>query len=359
MLDEKDYINAKKLYLEGYSLRSIESILGINRKIISIKLKEENINIKYRPSSDIEQKILKLYKSGLSITSISKQLNINRHTISKKLYKNNVISSSNNYINSDLDIKILELYKKKYSIKKISFMLNISANKVWDCLVKNKYSPNKYNKFNFNSNIFKIIDTEAKAYWLGFLYADGYVNETRGLELCLAAKDKNHLEKFKNFIESDQNIKFKKSSNSYRLSIDSIELVQDLIRLGCFQNKSLILDFPVNKQVPENLIHHFMRGYFDGDGCISINTKKKYYLFSVLGTDNFLDKYDSYILNILNKNKPNKRQANGRASSIQYGGRLQILKIYNFLYQDATIYLERKYNKFAVLRQNRMKSQDD
>ena len=76
----------------------------------------------------------------------------------------------------------------------------------------------------------------------------------------------------------------------------------------------------------------------------------------------FLDKYEDYILNILNRTNRNKRRYNGQALSIQYAGTEKVYKIYNFLYKDATIYLDRKYNKFlknAVLRQDRKKSRDD
>lgn len=148
-------------------------------------------------------------------------------------------------------------------------------------------------------------------------------------------------------METNQNIKFREKTNSYRISIDSIELVQDLIKLGCFKNKSLILEFPTNKQVPKHLIHHFMRRYFDGDGCISYTTDKTL-RFILVGNKAFLDKYEVYLLKILNKKNANKRTYTGKAEEMHYGGNKQVEKIFNFLYKDATIYLKRKFEIFKL-----------
>lgn len=263
----------------------------------------------------------KLYKEGKSLRQIGDLLSIDRKKLSKKLKEDGTIIRDPNKNSVDKG--------KAKRIKKV------------------------------DKSIFERIDTEEKAYWLGFLYADGYVSD-KGVELTLKAEDLKHIEKFKAFMKSEHKISYKKNTNAYRICITSQEIAQDLINLGCAQCKSLTLTFPSKEQVPEYLIHHFMRGYFDGDGCIAYGQGQ--YRLSILGTSEFLDKYEDYILNILNRTNRNKRRYNGQALSIQYAGTEQVYKIYNFLYKDATIYLNRKYNKFlknAVLRQDRKKSQDD
>lgn len=122
--------------------------------------------------------------------------------------------------------------------------------------------------------------------------------------MTLKKDDLDHIEKFKTFMKSDHKISFREHQQAYRFSIYSTELAADLIKLGCFQNKSLILEFPTEKQVPRELIHHFMRGYFDGDGCISYGQGQL--RFSVIGTELFLQRYEEIILKELNRNKPNK-----------------------------------------------------
>ena len=89
---------------------------------------------------------------------------------------------------------------------------------------------------------------------------------------------------------------------------------------------------------------------FKNAKVLDLTKEKGYYNLSVLGTKEFLDEYENILMKELKKEKRNKRTQNGQALGIQYGGRMQLLKIYNFLYKDATIYLERKIQKFAVLR---------
>lgn len=96
-----------------------------------------------------------------------------------------------------------------------------------------------------NKFIFDKIDNEEKAYWLGFLYADGSVGSTDNrVELGLAEKDYNHLVKFKNFIGLDNNISYRPQTKSYRYSFKNKIFKEILIKQGCVPKKSLILDFP-------------------------------------------------------------------------------------------------------------------
>lgn len=117
-------------------------------------------------------------------------------------------------------------------------------------------------------------------------------------------EDLSHIIKFKEFMKCDNKISFRAKQKAYRIAIYSKELALDLIKLGCFQNKSLILKFPTEQQVPKHLIHHFMRGYFDGDGCVTSGQGQL--RFSVIGTKLFLEKYEERLLKQLNRTKSNK-----------------------------------------------------
>ena len=131
-------------------------------------------------------------------------------------------------------------------------------------------------------NHFEKIDTEEKAYWLGFLYADGSVGSKENkIELGLAEKDLSQVEKFKQFIGLDNKISYRKNTKSYRSSFRSQKCKQDLISQGCVPKKSLILTFPTEQQVSHSLICHFMRGYFDGDGWFT-NTSDCFQVLSEL-----------------------------------------------------------------------------
>lgn len=69
-------------------------------------------------------------------------------------------------------------------------------------------------------------------------------------------------------------------------SLRSQKTVNDLKRLGCTEQKSLNLTFPTKEQVPPHLLHHFIRGYFDGDGSISLYNND--YHVSIVGTESFI-----------------------------------------------------------------------
>jgi hypothetical protein len=199
----------------------------------------------------------------------------------------------------------------------------------------------------FNYKVFDEIDTEEKAYWLGFLYADGSV-ERRGnhVELSLKLSDFGHLEKYKIFLGSSLTVK--KDSFRCRFTVCNEHFNHRLINLGCTNNKSLTLKFP-DKNIfkSENLIRHFIRGYFDGDGGISYTEKSK--STCILGTFEFLTELLTY-LPCQKKTFYRDKRWTGNTFGIQYS-KIDSVDLLNYLYSNSNIYLDRKYilfQKFAV-----------
>lgn len=227
-------------------------------------------------------------------------------------------------------------------------------------------------EYYYNEKYFEKIDNEHKAYWLGFLYADGYIepiyrnNKIKAfrIEIGLSSTDKQHLECFINDIESNVPIKEKiqKINNQEYLSckvrINNTKMCKDLINLGCTTKKSLTLTFPTIDQVPLVYVKDFIRGYFDGDGCISYSERNyidkrnnKQYLqknivSSFIGTQNFLLDVIN-ILSAYNINfKYNKNPHCGSACEIRLTKHSELVNLFCFLYKDSTIYLSRKKEKF-------------
>lgn len=213
----------------------------------------------------------------------------------------------------------------------------------------------KYNRYTYVSNFFEKIDTEEKAYWLGFLYADGCVRDglkSKKIEITLSAVDKDHLIKFRNAISPNNTItkrvikKFGKTFIHSRLVLSSNKIAADLVKLGCTPRKTKTLSFPTF--IPKHLMPHFMRGYFDGDGSIWI-TKEEYCL-SVEGNEKFLKTYRDWFLKELevtySKIYRDKRSEN-RSYKKQGTDAVRILR---YLYKDASVYLRRKYSVFISYR---------
>lgn len=110
--------------------------------------------------------------------------------------------------------------------------------------------------------------SEESCYWAGFIAADGNVDIKDRIRIMLKYSDVEHLHKFKGFLQSSHAI----SSNTTtydRCSFEftNAEMCEALeINYNIVPNKSLIYQFPV--YVPDRYLRHYIRGYFDGDGCI-------------------------------------------------------------------------------------------
>ncbi len=206
-------------------------------------------------------------------------------------------------------------------------------------------------KYNFDESYFDKINTPEKAYWLGFLYADGNVCNNL-LKIKLKRSDEDHLTKFKESIKSehpirrDNYIRNNKTYYNSTFSIYSTKLCIKLFNLGMIPNKSLIIEHP---KIFKKYESDFIRGYFDGDGCIYVHYKypncKTWSIGS--GSKKFILKLKEILENRLNI-KITFKQKKRNFYSIHVCSKLAIQKIFNFMYKNSTIHLERKYNKFLM-----------
>ena len=249
-----------------------------------------------------------------------------------------------------------EKYEETKSIYKVAKFYNKNYKTIISLMdyynIKRTVGSQGARKHYYDEDYFEIIDTEDKAYWLGFIMADGCIykgsdkNSFR-LQINLKTDDKILLELFQKCIKSDYKIQDKVLNNKYHVStvkINSTKMCNDLIKHGVTERKSLICEFPVT--VPDNLIHHFIRGYFDGDGCISVSdTDHLRYKFSIVGGKDMLEKIQEYLPGTYLYHLKNRELI----VELQTCNIENIRNIFNYLYKDATIFLPRKYNKFCKI----------
>ena len=232
--------------------------------------------------------------------------------------------------------------------------------------LKDKYGDdiikNINNKKEVDSNYFEKIDTEKKAYWLGFLTADGYISSNDNtIELCLKAEDKKHIEKFKKDLKSNHKISKKTSKlnnkmfDAYKISIKDIKLNNDLHFLGLNNKKSNNAYIPF-RFIPNELMPHYIRGLFDGDGSLYKLNQGKQIGITICTTisEYMIEDITKYIKNELNIDVKYNNSRN--VTDIRIYKTSDVNKFYNWLYKDANIYLKRKYDKFAALGQGYKKS---
>lgn len=219
----------------------------------------------------------------------------------------------------------------------------------------------------FNENYFENIDTEHKAYFLGFISADGCVSHRtkncKVLSINIHKQDINILNKFKVEIRFSGEISMNNvRSNMCTMFCHSIKMVNDLAKYNVIPNKTKNLIFP---NLPEDLIRHYMRGYFDGDGCVSIHKDKRFnncdrgQINLVSASYNFIKRYvDILICNCnVKNNKISDRNSRSSYYVIDWGKLIDVENIYHFFYKDALIYLERKKEKYdEVMKINSLKN---
>lgn len=367
MIKLDNYVKATILYCNGYSLRQIEIETGINRKILSIYMKGLGFKInnrvgnsgydKYQVWEEAKQRWL---TSGMneSIKQICKELHTTSGSFRKWLreqgYEIKPKSTKRDIESEKFKLEnALALRLDGYTLHEISRMVKIDRSKLSDFLIDNGINSYEEMRMSVDEKVFEVIDTQEKAYWLGFLYADGWVfyNYRYGVELALKADDYSHLVKFKKFMATEAKIKEKiitlneKHHRAYRISIFSKKIAEDLMKLGCIPNKSLVLKFPSEDKVPSKYILDFIRGYFDGDGCIYIpKNLRGQPCLSIVGTKDFL----LGIRRILNLTDT-KMFKKGQAYSTRHAGTKQVVRILDKLYGEAPVYLERKYLKYQKL----------
>lgn len=253
----------------------------------------------------------------------------------------------------EIEKKVLDYYQyDNLSSDKIASLLNINRKTVYAILRKNNIKSRTLSeaamKYTCNDSFFNVINTEEKAYWLGALYADGNVSKkaSKSGQIFLTAKDKEWVEKFMSSINSsnkprsEYHTKFK--STIWKAQITSLQMYNDLVNLGCVPVKSNIIRMP---DISKTLTHHFIRGYFDGDGTVGIYKNLETHNWKILksgfcsGSQKFLED----ILQILPTK--NKNITYKSVYIVQLSLKDSII-LHNYMYQDSTIYLQRKKDKF-------------
>jgi hypothetical protein len=241
--------------------------------------------------------------------------------------------------------KSVSLYQEGHTIAEIHRMTGVSKNRMTLALREMNIPVRKTGSspsYQYRQDAFSVIDTQEKAYWLGFLYADGWVStKLDKFYLTISDKDEEHLKEYRDFLCPDRPIERDRSRNSVRVSIVSKRLTQDLVKLGCTPRKSLTLKAPTEEMVPKHLVHHFIRGYFDGDGCARLSKKDTRVSVSFVGTEDIINYIVGYFKEreILFKSKPRKVK---NVWVWECEATTAVRGIYNHLYWDSHTHLNRK-----------------
>jgi len=216
-----------------------------------------------------------------------------------------------------------------------------------------------HRKYNLDESFFEKIDSEEKAYWLGFFSGDGTITDENRLKLRLAIKDKVHLKKFKEIVQWNGRDYFPKGQKALEVNFRSFKMVKDLANYFVTPRKTFAVKFP---NIPKSLERHFIRGVFDADGCIcrsiSISRGKSGQLyichrgeFDIQGNKEFILAIQSRLVE-LGLPITSISYSSKSINRVRYGGINQLKTVYKYLYEDATVFLERKKGLFGDILKN-------
>ncbi len=193
---------------------------------------------------------------------------------------------------------------------------------------------------------FDVIDTEEKAYWFGFVTADGCVYRDpthHRLQVRLAWKDKVHLEKLRRALGYGGKVTYVKNGlkgayDAAHLAVNSKGLVAALARLGIGPRKAhTVRPCP---RVPDEFLTAYWRGVLDGDGCIS-STKRGAWVVALVGSRFVCAGFKAFVEAVVPVHS-SVRPCNG-SFRVYYGGNESPRRILHLLYDGAAVYLDRKY----------------
>lgn len=285
-------------------------------------------------------------------SNLVKHFSVSEKTIRRNLKEYNIqIAPLEDRIDND---KLIEAFKKHGSYLQASKEIGISEPCARKRLKDMGYISKKEQygalKNKLDVNIFKDIDTQEKAYWLGFFAADGCVYESSKslyFQINLSLDDIDHLRKLKEFLNTTYEVTQK--NRVCTLQFSSKRFCENLIANSITPRKTKTYKMPTLRK---DLVRHFIRGYFDGDGCISYKEDRNEFSFQLItASKDFLEQTKKLLPFKTNITiHGDKKYPNSKYYYLRIGNKNEIEKAFDYLYKDATIYLERKYEIFSIIK---------
>ena len=205
--------------------------------------------------------------------------------------------------------------------------------------------------YTINHEAFDVVAPES-AYWWGFIYADGSVCRHKSLTVGLRHTDVDHVIALNEFLQSDAPVKIRdrwlKPHKGAYLHVTSQHMGARLEELGVLAHRPSV-DLVI-KNLPQKFTSHWLRGYFDGDGSVDYH-KNKQPRIRFCGRLELVSWIRKTLADECARNPKLKfyKHATG-LYYIGYSGTRSVAVIMEYMYRDATIFLERKLLKYKNVR---------
>lgn len=358
LVHEKEII---KEYLSGSTYKKLGKKYNVCLETIRKFLMKRVVHRRNtRFSEKIESEICNTYLSGETTHITANKYGTCHATVCNILKRNRIERRTHKKLNDEQIEKVCQEYLNGASIPQLADKFIVCGVTILNVLkeknVKRRTISEAVRIYSLDENFFNIIDSEEKAYWLGFIIADGCVTEYT-LHMRLQIGDTRHLEKLKLALDSMHPIVIVQCENEageeYEqavLNITSKKLVTALNKYGVIKNK--VFKTYISENIPKEFMPHLCRGLVDGDGGINYDKSCKTWGINLAGTKRLLKEFDVFVqfyANIKNQRTLYKMK---RSFKIVYKGNIQAFKVGTLLYENSNINcrLDRKYDNFFEIK---------
>ncbi len=361
------------LYQEGLSIPAIATRFYICKATVWHLLSREGVKRRRCKLSEEQQGgVVRLYDEGLPLTTIADMFRVSRQVITNVLKRKGRKGSSGmsaRELTEKQQEEIVKMYKEGMSLRAIAGKSTISYGTVHRLLQQKGVelrprieAVNKtLTRYKHDETFFDVIDTEEKAYWIGFIMADGHIEHPDNtdlyvLHLGLKLSDRGHITKLKASLKSShQTYSYKLAS----LRLHSKGLCKALIRHGVVPRKSY--EELVPPQMPDELLRHFWRGYFDGDGSLYIanngkrkdGSVRKQWCLNLLGSRSLLESFIDWTWShrvLVRRPTLHPTNPNCKTLEVKPRRKTEVIGITRAMYEGAAVYLDRKMEKYLELK---------
>lgn len=361
-LTEKQREISKNMLDNGKSISEIERVLGISH--MAVKLEREGLYTRKRVNKPLspndKEKIVELKEKGFNTVQIGELLKRSDSTVGRYLKQCGYVNDGNfkEKLNDEMKKEILQLYTEgRKTVKQIREEYGydfVSSGTIEKLLRKHGVTRLGGNhNWSNNSNYFNKINTDEQAYILGYLLADGS-NTGNGIRLECAYKDREIIEYVKSKITPNNIIHESKRHKKHTVycHIGSSDMMVDLEKLNFIKNKQCAnLHFP---KIPEELYPDFIRGYFDGDGCVTYtNNQLKISICADLNQAKDLEEIlkNAKVITKENNNIVDMSKYGSNIYNLRIGRKDDVKRFFDYIYRNDNkdiFKLKRKYNVFKA-----------
>jgi len=330
--------------------------LGIDPKTVASIVKEYGIarHSLHKLTPEQEQEVVAMYLGGSTVREIGSLYGMSGGGIARLLERNGCQRRHSSYTDEQIDA-LIALYQSGMTGKEIQDQTGVAPSVVSYFIQQRGLTgrtASDYRTYTINDYAFDDLSDEQASYWYGFIMADGHVQKMQGIQIALWRNDYSHLRKFQAFLQTDTPITFVDNgteNGACKIVGWSTHLAARLTSLGIVSRR--LAEFDPYVMPPESY-RHFARGLMDGDGNIDVRIPKnkqtavlRVRFMGNLSTLSWLKTAIEQQAGVFTDGQIYQRVG---IMGLDYGSSLKAYGVLQWLYDGATVWMDRKREKYEA-----------